>query len=371
MDKRSLSDKYVVGIDVHKYKHMATMVTRESALIAKVELDNTEEGIERFISEFSEKAEGKGLVYALEDVEGNGSLLASELYSKGYEVLQISSNLTGSRRRAEEHADKNDFLDAMRVAQEAILRYRSGKLPQLIITERKEKAKQARGLVSDRTDLIKRRTEYKNQLHELLAEKYSSNYRDEVDYKDIFCPKSIEQWLEKVGDNTLLDFRIKERFKGIKDLNRKIKKFDKKIEELSKDNIDIKLLESIPGCGKTIACMLLGSIGDINRFTSSDALAKYAGIAPRSHSSGNRVRHYTDLRGNRELHKAFYQVALAQLGNNGFEVSKEYRNRKLQEGKSKMHSIRCLMRQLVKVVYAILKEQKRFDKQRYLTKNSI
>jgi len=44
-------------------------------------------------------------------------------------------------------------------------------------------------------------------------------------------------------------------------------------------------LESLPGVDIVTACSLIANIGNINRFSSADKLASFAGVAPKNNSS--------------------------------------------------------------------------------------
>ena len=71
-------------------------------------------------------------------------------------------------------------------------------------------------------------------------------------------------------------------------------KTERKVRELmwSKDFKEkTELLRSIGGIGPLTAMLLLTEVGDVRRFKSFDALNKFVGFCPDSHSSGESVRH--------------------------------------------------------------------------------
>lgn len=70
-------------------------------------------------------------------------------------------------------------------------------------------------------------------------------------------------------------------------------------------------------CGIVQAAALIGEIGDISKFKSPAALAKYAGCAPRECSSGKTRRHRKTRSGNRRLNCAFHRMALSQMSRSG------------------------------------------------------
>ncbi len=116
-------------------------------------------------------------------------------------------------------------------------------------------------------------------------------------------------------------------------------------------------VQTASGCGIVIAGMIVGEIGDINRFHSPGALAKYAGCSPRERSSGKKVRHVKSRSGNRRLNCAFHRMALSQISRSGNELAKTYFKRKVSEGKSKSQALVCLRRQMVNIVWCMMKHK--------------
>ena len=119
-------------------------------------------------------------------------------------------------------------------------------------------------------------------------------------------------------------------------------------------------LSTASGCGIVLAAMMIGEIGDINRFHSPASLAKYAGCAPREHSSGKTHRHRKTRGGNRRLNCAFHRMALSQISRMGNPAALRYFKRKVSEGKSKQQALVCLRRQMVNIIYMMLKHQTMF-----------
>jgi len=69
-------------------------------------------------------------------------------------------------------------------------------------------------------------------------------------------------------------------------------------------------LTTMRGIDTVSAAQLLSCIGDINRFALPAKLAKYAGTAPTTYSSGKSDMQFANQRGNRELNHLFYNLAL-------------------------------------------------------------
>lgn len=86
---------------------------------------------------------------------------------------------------------------------------------------------------------------------------------------------------------------------------------------------DAKLLQSIPGVGEITAWDILAELPDIGQFDSAQAVAAYAGLAPREQRSGSSVRKVTRLskQGNCRLRSALYFPAVTAITWNALECA--------------------------------------------------
>ena len=134
-------------------------------------------------------------------------------------------------------------------------------------------------------------------------------------------------------------------------LTRTIVVLDRELERRTAETAPA-LLE-LPGCGAITAAKLLAEIGPIGRFETDAQLARHGGVAPLEASSGRVQRHRLDRGGNRQLNCALYRIAITQARYH--PAARAYLERKQAEGKSRREAIRCLKRQLVRVVFNTLK----------------
>lgn len=115
------------------------------------------------------------------------------------------------------------------------------------------------------------------------------------------------------------------------------------------------------------ASALVGNIGDISRFQSADKLANFAGVAPLYAGSAGKGKNYQNKSlGNRELHDVFYFLAIqqVQLNKKGEPRNAEMRGYfeyKITHGKTKVQALICVMRKLVRIVYALMKHQSVYE----------
>lgn len=143
------------------------------------------------------------------------------------------------------------------------------------------------------------------------------------------------------------------------DLRRSCKRIKAKIADLLEGWETAQILKSLPGVGDLLAGRFLGEIVSIHRFKSADALALYCGVAPIPHSSGSWSSNRSTQRVNKEAKDALMQMARCSKQNG--EESKEYYQKKRDEGKNHWHAIKCLARQLVRVIYAMLRDRTYYE----------
>ena len=143
----------------------------------------------------------------------------------------------------------------------------------------------------------------------------------------------------------------------------------KRLQEQIRDHLDTHdglkrdaaLLQSIPGVGEATAWDLLAELPDVRQFSSAQAVAAYAGLAPREQRSGTSVKKLTQLsrRGNSRLRQALYFPALTATRYN--PLIKAHYERLLEGGKIKMVALAACMRKLLMLCYGVLKHQQPFD----------
>jgi transposase len=261
-------------------------------------------------------------------------------------VYHVPSILVERKRQNETHPEKSDSLDALGVAK--VMLHCIDDLPAYTISKEALKAKQLKELSLDREYLIEERTRLKNHLHMILHRIYNGEYTKK--FKNPFSAKALKHWGKVRPDcDSFLLKTLKRKVKRIIDINEEVLS----IEVDMKGILDVGeyTIGTASGCGTILASMIIGEIGDIHKFSSPGALAKYAGCAPRECSSGKKHRHRKSRSGNRRLNCAFHRMALTQISRMGNEKARVYFRKKVSEGKSKSQALVCLKRQLVNVVW--------------------
>ena len=108
------------------------------------------------------------------------------------------------------------------------------------------------------------------------------------------------------------------------------------------------LLE-LHGVGPIVAGLVLAHVGDPARFATKARFAAYNGTAPIAASSGPRVRHRLNPRGNRKLNHAMHLIAVTQTAHD--TPGRTYYDRKIAEGKTKKEALRALKRRISDAVW--------------------
>lgn len=147
--------------------------------------------------------------------------------------------------------------------------------------------------------------------------------------------------------------------KRLNALRADIKTLDRSIKATATDSALAQTLLSIPGFGDTSAAELAGEIGTVTRFKSEAGLALYTGMAALDNSSGKK----TGSRPPRQVNtraKAAMMVAIARhipL----VESSHVYYAKKRAEGKKHNQAVRALGRQMIRVIWSLVKNGREYE----------
>ena len=139
-------------------------------------------------------------------------------------------------------------------------------------------------------------------------------------------------------------------------LKEEIEMLDKKLEKIGEKSSEVKRLKTISGAGTKLASRLIGEIGDINRFKKESQLAVYCGIACIDDESGKKKRAKAVFKANKICKATMIEIAGCTI--RYVQESKSYYAKKRAEGKEHNHALRCLARQLIKVIFKMLTEDR-------------
>jgi len=154
--------------------------------------------------------------------------------------------------------------------------------------------------------------------------------------------------------------------KRILELQKEIKDIDKKLDGIGEKNKAVNHLKTIPGVATKLASRLIGEIGDINRFPSEKQLAIYCGIACVNNDSGKITKAKAVYKANKICKQTLINMAGCSIRFS--PQCKAYYLKKQAEGKTHNHTLRCLARQLIKVIYKMLTEERDYMVRKELKK---
>lgn len=119
------------------------------------------------------------------------------------------------------------------------------------------------------------------------------------------------------------------------------------------------VLRSMPGIGLRTAAMIIAELSG-KTFTSSAALASYAGLAPTTRQSGSSIKsERVSHSGNKRLKRALFLSAFAVIRTD--PVSRTYYDRKRAQGKRHNQAIIALAHRRLTVLYAMLRDGTLYD----------
>ncbi len=336
MDAVNLNTATFVGIDCHPTEHTALAINRFEDEKGKLRFENTKGGIRQFLSWLpTVDADGDNIIVGLEG-EGNSrrglifNLL--KLYPNIYEVNPL---YTKQRRTFGTNPDKSDPRDAKLIAE--VLTRKLSELPKITENTLSSALVSLKKLVWMYEETTERGTATQNQLHQL---------KRELELSEIVVEKKT------------LAFVIKDHVAELKQIKRKQEKYREQLALLLKEQGSN--LTTIPGISTVLAAKIVAHSGGIERFENLNKFINYSGIAPKEKSSGKTKKHKKTFSGNRKLNHTFFLAAMIQIQRN--EAAKAYYQKKISEGKTKKHALRCVMKRIACIVYGMLKSGEEYKR---------
>jgi transposase len=328
----------LIGVDPHKASHMAVAIDGDEQPIARLQVVADRRQLQRLLA-WAEPL-GEERVWAVESAAGLGRLLAQQLVAAGEEVVDVPATLAARvRLLGSTKASKNDRNDALSTA---IAGLRHGALRPVMVEDH---SAVLRMLADRHKDLTGRRTQTACRLHVVLRELVAGGapLRLQAD--------RAAALLRSIHPATVVDA---ERKRLALDLLGDLRRLDRDIAA-----IKVRIAEAVAasgttllelyGVGPVVAAIILGQVGDPRRFPTRDRFASYNGSAPIEASSGPKVRHRLNPRGNRQLNHALHLIAVTQIARD--TPGRRYFEGKLADGKSKKEALRALKRRISDAVW--------------------
>lgn len=326
-----------IGIDPHKASHTAVAFDEDGHLLGELRVVATKATLERLLRWAEPWPER---LWAVEGASGLGHLLAQQLVAHRETVLDVPATLAArARLLARGHGRKTDAIDAASVARVAQSQ------PGLRRVGAEDHSAVLRLLSDRRDELTQGRRTVVNRLHRLLRDLHPGGAPTEL------SAAAAGRLLGRIRPTSVVDL---ERKLMAQALLVDLRRLDRALVQ-NRTRCAAAVLASgstltgVFGISDVLAAKILGHVGDISRFGSSDQFASYTGTAPIEVSSGEVTRHRLSRSGNRSLNNALHLAARVQTMHPG--AGRDHYERKLAEHKSSREALRSLKRQLAKVVY--------------------
>ena len=384
---------YFVGIDIAKNTHWASCISSDGEIIFEpFSFANDNNGFQKLISKLVSLDKTKILI-GLESTAHYGENIISYLFNLNYYIGIINPIQTANLRRSNIRKTKNDKVDTKIIIKALTLGNYS------LITSRDINNLKLKGLCRSRRNLVTMRSKakiqlvsYMDQIFPELESFFKGNLHLNVSYqllKEFSSPKEIsnlhltkltnilkdnshgrynkanaielrELAKSSVGiDNPTLSLQIKHAILQIELFDEQIKEVESLYQEIL-DEMNSPIL-TIPGMSYNQAAVILGCIGDINRFEHSCQLLAYAGLDPSVIQSGNFQARSTRMskRGSGMLRYSLVYSAHNVVKNN--KTFKEYYDLKRSQGKSHYCALGHVSHKLVRIIFKMLKDNVVFN----------
>lgn len=384
---------YFVGIDIAKNTHWASCISSDGEIIFDpFSFANDNNGFQKLISKLESLDKTKILI-GLESTAHYGENIISYLFNLDFDIGIINPIQTANLRRSNIRKTKNDKVDTKIIIKALTLGNYS------LITCRDINNLKLKGLCRSRRNLVTMRSKakiqlvsYMDQIFPELESFFKGNLHLNVSYqllKKFSSPKEIsnlhltkltnilkdnshgrykkadaielrELAKSSVGiDNPTLSLQIKHAILQIELFDEQIKEVEYLYQEIL-DEMNSPIL-TIPGMSYNQAAVILGCIGDINRFEHSCQLLAYAGLDPSVIQSGNFQARSTRMskRGSGMLRYSLVYSAHNVVKNN--KTFKEYYDLKRSQGKSHYCALGHVSHKLVRIIFKMLKDNVVFD----------
>jgi transposase len=259
--------KHYVGLDVSMKETFICIQDEQGKMIHQGKAKTTPEQIADYLKKFKLPLEKVGLE--------SGSL--SHWLTEGLRALEIPAICIDARKMAavlSVQVNKTDKNDAKGIA-EAM---RCGIYREVI--QKSQEAIAIGTLMSSRRLVVTQKVQITNAVRGLLKthgirlgpcgdKSFSQKVKDKIGAQDILVKDSIEALLSC--------------FEKMKE---ELRKLTYHIEEIARENEEIKRLTTIPGVGIITAVSYKIEIDDPKRFKNSRAVGAYLGMTPKQYSSG-------------------------------------------------------------------------------------
>ena len=390
---------YIVGIDIGKNHHEASIVSPEGKQIGRsLRFATTHKGADSLMSFIFKNIGNSPCVFGMEATGHYWYPIYSFLKAKGYTIYVINPILSDSLRKMYIRQTKNDSIDSFLIAE--VIRF--GQFGTTSMAD--ENILAMRQLCRYRDSVISSRTEIKLRIGTIMEQIFPEY---EKQFSSLWMSTSMGILEKYLTPENIENAPIDELFEIIKDKshNRLTRTKAISIKEAAADTFGIKIaqdafsfqlkqlidrmnfldkqiealdcqileyyekfdcyLHTIPGIGIIGAATILAEIGDISRFKNSSSLIAFAGIDPTVRQSGefNSTHNHMSKRGSPYLRHAIFLAATTCSFHNS--PLNAYYKKKRDQGKHHLTATGAVARKLTTVIYAVLRDSKPYEPKKF------
>ncbi len=386
---------YIIGIDIGKNHHEASIVSPEGKQIGhSLRFATTHKGADSLMSFIFNNIGNSSCIFGMEATGHYWYPIYSFLKARGYTIYVINPIQSDSLRKMYIRQTKNDSIDSFLIAE--VIRF--GQFTTTSMAD--ENILAMRQLCRYRDSVISSRTEIKLRISTIMEQIFPEY---EKQFSSLWLSTSMGILEKYLTPENIENAPIDELFEIIKDKshNKLTMKKAISIREAAADTFGIKIaqdafsfqlkqlidrmnfldkqiealdcqileyyekfdcyLHTIPGIGMIAAATILAEIGDINRFKSSSALVAFAGIDPTVRQSGefSSTHNHMSKRGSPYLRHAIFLAATTCSFHNS--PLNAYYKKKREQGKHHLTATGAVARKLTTIIYAVLRDGKPYE----------
>jgi len=382
-----------VGIDIAKQTHFAAIMNSDGEiLVSPFSFTNDLNGFQKLLKQLNSFPINEMFI-GMESTAHYAENLTSFLFTRGFQVCIINPIQTSSLRKSNIRKTKTDSVDTYLIIKALTLNHYR------LFSERDFDSLQLKNLCRFRQKLMKARTKVKIQLvtyvdllfpelqyffksgihgkacYALLKEQpnpdriakmhltrltnlLSKSSRGHFNQSNAVRLKELAS--QSVGiKNSTLSLQIFQSIQQIEMYTAQLAEVESSIQDIM-DKID-SVIKTVPGIGSLNGAMIIGEIGDINRFEKTCQLLAYAGLDPSVYQSGNFTAARTRMskRGSKLLRYALINAAWQITLHN--KTFKDYYDLKISQGRRHYNALGHVAHKLVRVIHKMMTDNVAFN----------
>ena len=335
----------VIGIDTHRDTHQVALVDPVGAVIAELQIANSDSGFCSLVEFLVEHSPGARLIAGVEGTRSYGVGVSRALTAVGIPVVEVEQPQRASRRGK----GKSDRIDAQ-LAAAYVLRHALDQLA----TPRADGTREAlRILLCARAEMTATGTAQTNRLRALLLagnDEERRLSRRNLTLGVLTMLLSVTGHTSQHVEARVRQAEITRLAASLIALTRALRLNKRQLAELTEALAPG--LQGHIGVGPVSAAQTVVAWSHPGRVRNDAAFAALAGTCPIPASSGRTVRHRLNRGGDRSLNNAIHTITVARW--RCCPRTKTYIDRRRAEGKTDREIRRCLKRYITRELFRAL-----------------